>query len=295
MSLPLSTQKQNRGRKRKLSEQGIPNPLFLASEKIFNHQFGNEIHDASLSNALKNTPENCLLTMPCPKNLTSNFQKCVVKDKEAWMTIFMGTVNQSESSQWYNERTTRITASSKAHKISTRKRMFNSLAEQLVEPKQFAEGFLPEAMAYGVNNEAKARAKFENLTGYKVENCGLIVKMNQPYLAASLDGIILDDMSILEIKCPFSCKNSEIINRRVKKSYVSYLIYVEDDVTISKSHMYYTQVQMQMYVSNTTKCHFFVWSSIDQVHVIVERDEEFLQKLIPKLEKFYFDYYLPLL
>ncbi len=50
-----------------------------------------------------------------------------------------------------------------------------------------------------------------------------------------------------------------------------------------------------MYILAIHVCHFFVYSSFDQIHILVHRDEEFLSSVIPKIETFYFTYFIPAL
>lgn len=269
--------------------------LQFVSEKIFEHLCGNEVHcSSSVSDEPADVPNTqFLLTYTWPSDLMRKLQKVAVKNKDDWMTIFTSTVNQRESKEWYTERNKRITAS-RANGIDKRQKLFKKLAQKYVQEKPNES--VSDAMKYGAETEAEARRYFEALTGYKVDQVGMVVKQSQPFLAASPDGIILKDMSVLEIKCPFRCKDSNIIDTKAGLSRVPYLIYgSERDVKISTEHEYYAQIQMQMYVCNVKKCHFFVYSSKDEVHLIVDRNEKFLADLIPKLEKFYFKYFLPLI
>ena len=57
------------------------------------------------------------------------------------------------------------------------------------------------ATQHGLKYEATAREWFEKQTGQKVSQTGVIIDKNEPYIAASPDGII-DSQTILEIKCP---------------------------------------------------------------------------------------------
>ena len=44
---------------------------------------------------------------------------------------------------------------------------------------------------------------------------------------------------------------------------------------LKRNHPYFTQVQIQMWVTQAKFCHFFVYSSVDYKHVIVPYDEKF--------------------
>jgi hypothetical protein len=98
--------------------------------------------------------------------------------------------------------------------------------------------------------------------------CTTSLCVQQPWLCATPDGFFQDeqgDLCFLEIKCPFSAKDEPKIN----------VPYVRNN-TLVATHAYYTQVQIQMYVANIQKCHFFVYSPADFVHIVIEKDNEFL-------------------
>lgn len=71
------------------------------------------------------------------------------------------------------------------------------------------------SMRYGIENESRAKLCYKQLFNCKVIEIGLLVSVKQPWLCASLDGIVIEDGCItkaLEIKCPSSCSNQPIID-----------------------------------------------------------------------------------
>ena len=44
---------------------------------------------------------------------------------------------------------------------------------------------------------------------------------------------------------------------------------------LKETHPYYTQTQLQMFVTRAEACHFFVYSAVDYKHVEVIYDENF--------------------
>jgi hypothetical protein len=98
---------------------------------------------------------------------------------------------------------------------------------------------------------------------------------------------------ILEIKCPIKCKNKPIFNAELGKCEIGYLEKVKNEVCLKKSHQYYTQIQVQMYVSGATMCGLFVYCPCGSIVVEVHKDDDFLSELIPELQSFYFLHYLP--
>jgi hypothetical protein len=115
--------------------------------------------------------------------------------------------------------------------------------------------------------EATAREAYESLTGVTVTQVGLVLKPFQAWLGGSPDGLVLDqngNIIVLEIKCPKSCEDKPID--------MGYLV----NGDLKKSHQYYTQVQLLMYVCDAQLAHFFVFSSVDYKLVMVPRDSDFL-------------------
>jgi hypothetical protein len=76
------------------------------------------------------------------------------------------------------------------------------------------------AIKYGRANENTVRNLFFALESQKhrnlkVEQCGLFVKSNRPYIAGSPDGIVLCNCcptAVLEIKCPFTLVDKSVKN-----------------------------------------------------------------------------------
>nr|XP_050023413.1 uncharacterized protein LOC126517661 [Dermacentor andersoni] len=190
---------------------------------------------------------------------------------------------------WHKERSVRI-SSSIAHRILTRQKAFESLAEQL----QNSKTPLVPALMYGTAIEPTARATFEKKIGAKVTQVGVVIHPCQPWLCASPDGLFqtTSGVILLEIKCPYSRKDDIIIDHALCESYVSYVTYHDGMLQLSRSHPYYTQVQVAMYFTNTTECFFFVYTSKQDITIVVDRDEDFLARNIPLLEAFYYSYYI---
>lgn len=59
-----------------------------------------------------------------------------------------------------------------------------------------------------------------------------------------------------------------------------------------KMHRYYTQVQMSLYVLGMAKCHFYVYSSAQDIVIEVPFDRELVSEPIARLEHFYFVQFL---
>lgn len=124
---------------------------------------------------------------------------------------------------------------------------------------------------------------------------GLVVHPTQPWLGGSPDGFFTSSRgtSLLEIKCPFKKADEELIDHQKETSFLRYIKYVDGKLTLLRSHKYYTQVQLLMYICGIQECFFYVYSNKQSVTVVVNRDEGFLCESVRRLEEFYFSWLLP--
>ena len=197
------------------------------------------------------------LEVTLPPESKQFYENNINKDAKCCSDIFVRTMGQAKNPAWFAERKYRISAS-KAHKIYRAKKLETCL-------KYFYEAApATKSMAYGREMELQARKSYSEMTGNIVLDSGLFVKPEQSWLCGSPDGLIPSEKACLEIKCPSSCEGKEID-----------VIYLKGN-QLATNHTYYTQVQLQMYVSNYQKCHFYVYSEKDSKLVIVERDDDFL-------------------
>ncbi|CAN7999424.1 unnamed protein product [Ixodes hexagonus] len=264
-----------------------------------------DILDLVVDNVQQSEVEELLLNVPLQPSCGQELRDCLHPLTDAERAFFqrrvacsdilslcMATLAQSKCARWYQERKVRI-SSSMAHTIlRTRK-----TPQELVSSLMNEENFTSEATSYGLQTEPKARRLFEGKVGAHVAEVGLLVHNDKPWLCGSADWLfgLATGTALLEIKCPSSIRNSLIIDITRKVTFVSYLLYVDDKLCLKQSHCYYTQVQVLMYVLHLEACFFFVYTSVDNVTVLVPRNNNFLDTAIPALQDFYFNWYLPAL
>jgi len=96
------------------------------------------------------------------------------------------------------------------------------------------------ATRYGIANEIIAKEQLEDLLKQKIQPVGLVVDNNMPFIAASPDGI-LDDESLVEIKCPASAKElapeDAIQNNKIKCCSIK-----DGELFLKRNDNYYYQV-----------------------------------------------------
>lgn len=169
------------------------------------------------------------------------------------------------SEKWYSERLGRITASNADRLLTTAKRATYQkelLAEILAGQQDI---YVNDAMQWGIDTEAQARASYEFHTGRLVHEVGLCVHSDYDFIACSPDGFSSD--GLVEIKCPASTKN--------------HITHIES----GPGSDYYAQMQFQMLVTDRPWVDFVSFDprvpvSV-QLHIVrIERDDELISLLL---------------
>lgn len=65
--------------------------------------------------------------------------------------------------------------------------------------------------------------------------------------------------SLLEIKFPFKGVDEKLIDHQNETAFLRYIKYVDGKLTLLRSHKYYTQVQLLMYICGIHECFFFLF------------------------------------
>ena len=127
---------------------------------------------------------------------------------------------------------------------------------------------------------------------------GLIVQPKLYWLGASPDGIVYDYLSkpqvgLLEIKCPYSKRNSTL-SSIIKDS--SFYIGLANDGKpyLKRNHQlgYFTQIQVAMGLSGIKWCDFVVYIYEGLIITRVDFDEKYFKSVINKMNTFYRDFYI---
>jgi putative phage-type endonuclease len=130
---------------------------------------------------------------------------------------------------------------------------------------QPAEATAP--MLHGIEMEPSARAAYEAKTGAVMQP---LVMISGEY-SASLDGITLSGDLIVEIKCPYKGKVSEL--------------WQSVDVG-EMPEMYRIQIQHQLMVSGAGTAHLWVYDGTDGLLLSVDRDEVCQQRIRKAWDEF---------
>lgn len=98
------------------------------------------------------------------------------------------------------------------------------------------------------------------------QQCGLFIKPDYTFLAASPHGFFVCDCccpAILEVKC-FSSDKEENINRKATYKRGDFLEEKDGSPRLMHTHKYYTQMQVQMWVTGRNHGYFIVWTKVHE-------------------------------
>jgi len=147
-----------------------------------------------------------------------------------------------------------------------------------------------KAIQWGTEMESTALRVFQEHKQLTVQPTGLWLHPTG-ILGASPDGIIPELNAVVEVKCPYSVRDSTIAEACQKKGFC---LCIDDHSVISvrENHPYVDQIQGQMYLSGTTTCFFVVYTNKEFCVVELSRDESWNVN-IDNLVQFYVDFMLP--
>ena len=210
------------------------------------------------------------------------------------------TREQGNCDLWKEERMKRVTASHVGGILKMRKATKRSGKVKEILYSTFTGS---KATRYGTLMEDVARQEYVNKQhenghpGLKTRESGLVISMDNPWLAASPDGKVEDPNSpnpqgLMEIKNPYSARMLTIREACENKSF--FLEKVNQDMySLKRKHNYFFQIQCQMYCCNVDWCDFIVRTEKD-IHIErITRMKSWWEEQIPMLRKFYFDALLP--
>ena len=138
------------------------------------------------------------------------------------------------------------------------------------------------SLKYGRTFEKVAVEQYETLMSTTVNECGIFVRPEYPYVASSPDGIVNSDL-LIEVKCPYTSRD-----KTIDEVSVPYLIKESNGkLNLRRDHDYFYQIQGQLFCSNRKLCHLVVYTKKDLQVILVERDDAFITTMLAKLELFF--------
>ncbi|XP_055529000.1 uncharacterized protein LOC129721006 [Wyeomyia smithii] len=227
---------------------------------------------------------------PLEENLHLYFEVNVNVSEHESFNICTETVNQSTSSKWKEERARRITASrayflytyykTQPEKVKDWKRKIMSM----VIPRHVST----PAIEHGLRCEKQAVAAYERDFGKDVLRCGFVIPPHIPWLGCSPDGIIVDEEKVIEIKCPEAGKH------KCLNDFIGELPYLTKLSSLRKSHAYYAQVQLNIFILKCKSADFLIYSAYEDKCYVqeIKFDAEYVRSLMAVLKEVYFNVFL---
>ncbi|XP_051562486.1 putative helicase mov-10-B.1 isoform X2 [Myxocyprinus asiaticus] len=208
-------------------------------------------------------------------------------------TLELTTREQSKCRAWHTHREGRIT-STNFHLLCTAAEPTDNDIKNIMHYNKTEDLQVP-AVLWGREKEATARKDYIEQTSKGHANffarlSGLVVHPDYLYLGASPDGIVSCSCcgrGTLEIKCPY--KYREGLNRCNEDPQFC----LDTTWQLKRNHPYYYQVQLQIFVCDVQYSDFVVWTKQDMVINRIERDEDLLQRALPKAEQLFLGHLLP--
>ena len=114
-----------------------------------------------------------------------------------------GNENQSSSEIWHNIRRYRVTASWFKIFSSCTNDAIKNLWSEKSDISNLAQ------VQWGIKYESTALQKYNERYSDPVEKCGIFFCKKIPFLAASPDGIDRKNCLVVEVKCPYSIRDSD--------------------------------------------------------------------------------------
>ena len=153
---------------------------------------------------------------------------------------------EQRSQEWLDQREQMITASDVASAIGeNRYESIDSFVKKKVLRTKWAGN---AATAHGTALEPMVRDMYDQRTGRKSHEIGLVQHREYPWLGASPDGVTEDGL-LIEIKCP--------LTRKIEKKVPSY---------------YLPQVQLQLEITDLEECDFIQYRP-EEMKTAQEGDE----------------------
>jgi YqaJ-like viral recombinase domain len=224
-------------------------------------------------------------------NLVNFFNEHVKIDLKSATELNKMTSTQNNS-VWKNARKLRITASS-CYSLYTYAKNKNPDWEKKYEGLH--RSFSTPATVYGKTMEEPAFRAYQR-SEPSVKRSGFCVNPKYPWVGCSPDGIIVEKRRIIEIKCLPVFKQSPVDMDAVK--FVEKVDGGESgDYVLKKKHVYYGQVQLNMFLMNCTSADLVIYSkSTDSfVAVRVQYDYFFVLHMLETLKSVYFSKLLPII
>ncbi len=205
--------------------------------------------------------------------LISHFLESLHYTGEQCDTIEKVSRGQGDSSDWHEQRKGRITASV-FHEVHTKVQTIIAGRKRVIKVKPLTARIIGQqpslehlpAIQWGKVHEKNAKdafikSEFGKHKKLKVQEAGLFIKKDLPYIGASPDAVGYCDCCtqfVVECKCPYAIRDKEVNDAWNE---TDFLRMVNGALSLNPSHKYYTQIQGQMALVGCSHGYFVVWTT----------------------------------
>ena len=206
------------------------------------------------------------------------------------------TRNQNKSSSWDEQRIGHGSIAQQASTISTS--LIKCICESQCQPINSAalksgREHEPVALNYYKSvmldtcllSKPKLIGNVRKHENFECVSIGLVIDNEYPCLRASPDAKFhcsCCNFGVVEIKCPYSLRDSMLSQVIHDKENEFYSTYESDMYTL---YQYFTQVRLEIRVTETNVCNFVVWTPHETLILGVNGDKKFQDKLCTNLVK----------
>jgi len=200
------------------------------------------------------------------------------------------TVDQTNSTKWFELRRNIITASNFGRIIALRP---DTGCEGVLKSLLYSTNLDTKALEYGREHEYQAKRDLELALEVEINDCGLFIDSIDVFLGATPDGLIGED-TLVEIKCPYSAENLDPDEAIIQKKITIWKTNKNKEITgIDRNHKYYYQVQGQLHITKRKYGIIACWTRKGIKYEKIERDDTLWQtKMFPKLNDFFFQLFI---
>ena len=128
-------------------------------------------------------------------------------------------------------------------------------------------------MQYSINEEQNAVLAYSQLVNVPIQQSGLWVNKKYVHLGVSPDGLIVNSFSgtlngIIEMKCLKALRDKTIaewITGGIPSD--ACMSYSDGELVLKRNHSYYSQVQLQLLITEAQYCDFILYSKVGEPNV----------------------------
>lgn len=212
--------------------------------------------------------------------------------------IEVATRQQRKCPAWFRHRKGLITASNFKAVCRSKTAKHSALINKILRPMQVNTA----ATQYGIENEnlAKERALAalqQSHRNGRLEECGLMISPEHPFLGCSPDGVFRCDChepALLEVKCLYNLRDANpasiVAEGQKEKTFC-----LDNHGNLKENHQYYYQVQAQLHLNllGCSLCYLYLHVEKGGIILAIEKNLEFMETNKNTLKHFFQTVILP--